>query len=224
MRKFTTADRLNQIIRERNIKQVDVLRACLPYCEKYNIQLKKNDLSQYVSGRIEPKQDKLSVLAMGLNVNEVWLMGYDVPPGRNALERLQRRIASNNISLQYDTDAEEMLNMYIQLDSTDQAEIRGEMKQMLKAEKYSVGKKATALHPKETIPAAKEPQEPEHDSFMRRGDTLTDHGRIKLKDAKIAAYGGYENPVATGEDLEKLKQIRRLLQEVIDEQHNQPGE
>ncbi len=222
MRKFTTADRLNQIISEQNIKQVDVLRACLPYCEKYNIQLKKNDLSQYVSGRIEPKQDKLSILAMGLNVNEVWLMGYDVPPGRNVLERL-RGVASNNISLQYDTDVEEVSNMYIQLDSIDQAEIRGEMKQMLKAEKYSVGNKATALHPKEAIPAVKEPQEPEYDSFMKRVDTLTNHDRIKLKDAKIAAYGGYENPVATGEDLEKLKQIRRLLQEVIDEQHNQSG-
>lgn len=79
-------------------------------------------------------------------------------------------------------------------------------------------------HPKEAVPTAKEPQEPEYDSFMKRVDTLTDHGRIKLKDAKIAAYGGYENPVATGEDLEKLKQIRRLLQEVIDEQHNQSGE
>ncbi len=80
------------------------------------------------------------------------------------------------------------------------------------------------VHPEEPIPSAKEPRESEYDSFMKRVDTLTDHGRIKLKDAKIAAYGGYENPVAAGEDLEKLKQIRRLLQEVIDEQHNQPGE
>lgn len=80
------------------------------------------------------------------------------------------------------------------------------------------------VHPEEPIPAAKEPREPEYDDFMKRVDTLTDHGRIKLKDAKIAAYGGYENPVATGEDFEKLKQIRRLLQEVIDEQHNHPGE
>ena len=46
MKKFTTADRLKQIMGERGLKQVDILEACKPYCEKYHVQLKKNDLSQ----------------------------------------------------------------------------------------------------------------------------------------------------------------------------------
>lgn len=82
MKDFTTADRLKQIMAERGIKQVDILEACQPFCEKYGVQLKKNDLSQYVSGKVEPKQDKLSILGMALKVNEVWLMGYNVPAGR----------------------------------------------------------------------------------------------------------------------------------------------
>lgn len=86
MKELTTADRLKQIMSERGLKQVDILEACKPYCERYGVQLKKNDLSQYVSGKVEPKQDKLSILGMALNVNEVWLMGYNVPAGRKELE------------------------------------------------------------------------------------------------------------------------------------------
>lgn len=83
--KKTTADRLNEILDERKMKQVDILNLCQPICEKYNIKLNKNDLSQYISGKVVPKQDKLSVLAFALNVNEVWLMGYDVPKEKNGL-------------------------------------------------------------------------------------------------------------------------------------------
>lgn len=36
-------------------------------------------LSQYLNGRMEPKQDKLSTLAEALKVQETWLLGYDVP-------------------------------------------------------------------------------------------------------------------------------------------------
>ena len=64
---------------ERGLKQVDILEACKPYCEKYGVKLAKNDLSQYISGKVQPGQDKLSILGLALNVNEVWLMGYNVP-------------------------------------------------------------------------------------------------------------------------------------------------
>ena len=83
MLKLKTSDRLKQLIKERNLKQVDILDACKPYCKKYGIKLEKNDLSQYVSGKVIPKQNKLSILGMALNVNEAWLMGYDVPKERD---------------------------------------------------------------------------------------------------------------------------------------------
>ena len=77
--KETTGKRLRTIMEERNLKQVDILRMCEPYCEKYGVKLAKNDLSQYISDKVQPKQDKLSILGMALGVSEAWLMGYDVP-------------------------------------------------------------------------------------------------------------------------------------------------
>lgn len=44
----------------------------------------------------------------------------------------------DEIEYRYGTSAREALDLYIQLDSHDQGEIRGEMKQMLKHEKYSL--------------------------------------------------------------------------------------
>lgn len=79
MRKYTTAQRLHQIMQEQNLKQVDILSKAKPFCEQYNVKLGRNDLSQYCSGKVEPKQDKLVVLSNALNVTETWLMGFDVP-------------------------------------------------------------------------------------------------------------------------------------------------
>ena len=39
----------------------------------------KSSLSLYLSGAYEPKQDRIYDMARVLNVNEAWLMGYDVP-------------------------------------------------------------------------------------------------------------------------------------------------
>lgn len=72
----TTADRLREIMDSRSLKQIDILELCAPICEREGIQLRKNDISQYVSGKVAPRRDKLSVLAEALGVSEVWLMGY----------------------------------------------------------------------------------------------------------------------------------------------------
>ena len=78
MKRYTTSERLQQIMRSRNLKQVDVLRLCEPFCRKFGVKIGRNDMSQYVSGKVAPGQDKLSVLSMALGVSEVWLMGYDI--------------------------------------------------------------------------------------------------------------------------------------------------
>lgn len=83
MGKVTTAERLRYVIDTTGLKQVEILEKCKPLCEKYNVRLAKNDLSQYVSGKTEPKQDKLSILGLALDVSEAWLAGYDVPMRRN---------------------------------------------------------------------------------------------------------------------------------------------
>lgn len=84
MKNSNTSVRLKEIMRSRSLRQVDILQAAKPFCEKYNVKLARNDLSQYVSGKVEPGQEKLTILGLALNVNEAWLMGYDVPMEREA--------------------------------------------------------------------------------------------------------------------------------------------
>jgi phage repressor protein C with HTH and peptisase S24 domain len=74
----TTSNRLKQIMSDRNLRQVDILNMVSPFAKELNIRFAKNDLSQYVSGKVEPSQEKLTVLSRALNVSEPWLMGYDV--------------------------------------------------------------------------------------------------------------------------------------------------
>lgn len=83
MNKVNTSERLKYIMKEKNLRQVDILNLSLPFCNKYNVKMNKSDISQYVSGKVEPSQEKLVVLGMALNVNESWLMGFDVPMERN---------------------------------------------------------------------------------------------------------------------------------------------
>ena len=80
--RVTTTDRLRQIMAERGLKQVDILRLCQPYIRRYGIRLGRNDLSQYLSGKCEPGQRKLFLLGQALRVNEAWLMGFDVDRAR----------------------------------------------------------------------------------------------------------------------------------------------
>lgn len=68
--KVTCAQRLKEALNLRNMKQVDL-------CGKTGIG--KSAMSQYVNGNVEPKQDRIELIAKALNVTEAWLMGYDVP-------------------------------------------------------------------------------------------------------------------------------------------------
>jgi transcriptional regulator with XRE-family HTH domain len=62
--------RLARALAIRGMKQSEL-------CEKTKIP--KSAISQYLSGSFEPKQDRLHVIAQALNVDPVWLMGFDVP-------------------------------------------------------------------------------------------------------------------------------------------------
>ena len=79
----STSERLKEYQRLTGDKQADILRKCEPYCKKYNTKLGSNALSQYFTGKVLPKQDKLFILGNALNVSEAWLMGFDVPMSRD---------------------------------------------------------------------------------------------------------------------------------------------
>lgn len=70
----TFQNRLKKAMKMKNIKQVDLV-------EKTGLD--KTLINKYLSGITNARQQKLTKLADALNVNEVWLMGYDVPMQRD---------------------------------------------------------------------------------------------------------------------------------------------
>lgn len=105
MQVSNTAERLKSIMRERGLKQVDVLKLAEPFCEKYHVKLGKSDLSQYTRGLVSPGSSKLTVLGLALNVNEAWLMGLDVPRERDDTEPSEREVlAEGGMRLLLDAD------------------------------------------------------------------------------------------------------------------------
>lgn len=108
MEKKTTADRLAELMQADNLRQVDIVERCRPLCERYGLKMNRSDISQYLSGRAEPKQNKIYIMAKALNVSEGWLMGFDVPK-----ERRPEPEAPRVLSLDGLTDSEiKELEMY----------------------------------------------------------------------------------------------------------------
>lgn len=69
------ATRIAKALSIRGMRQADL-------CEKTKIP--KSAISQYISGAFEPKQDRIYLISQALNVDPVWLMGYDVPMEKKA--------------------------------------------------------------------------------------------------------------------------------------------
>lgn len=67
--KKTFAERMREGMRIRKMKQVDLV-------EKTGIT--KSAISQYYRGKHEPRQDGIYLIAKALDVDEAWLMGYDI--------------------------------------------------------------------------------------------------------------------------------------------------
>lgn len=65
--------RLKKAMELNNMKQVDLV-------EKTGLD--KTLINKYLAGISNARQKNLTILADVLNVNEVWLMGYDVPMER----------------------------------------------------------------------------------------------------------------------------------------------
>lgn len=87
MRKFTTGQRLKELMNIQGLRQVDILNKTLPYQKSLGIIMSKSHLSNYVNDRSSPDNDKMRLLAKSLNVSEPWLMGYDVDEFEESIQR-----------------------------------------------------------------------------------------------------------------------------------------
>lgn len=70
----TLSSRLKFAMDKINISQSELVR---------RTGINKGALSSYLNDRYQPKQKAIYQLAKALNVNEAWLMGYDVPMERD---------------------------------------------------------------------------------------------------------------------------------------------
>lgn len=135
MDRQTTAQRLRDIMEQRQLKQTDIIRMAEPYCAKYRIKLGKSDMSQFVSGKVEPGQWKLSILAMALNVSEAWLMGLDVP-----MERDQEDASfGEDAPVQQDERTSEVIRLFGALDPERQETLLHVLRGLLADQKASRG-------------------------------------------------------------------------------------
>lgn len=61
-------ERLNSILQKRNLSQADLSKMT---------GIRSSSISDWLNGKYEPKQDKISIIAEALNISPVWLIGYD---------------------------------------------------------------------------------------------------------------------------------------------------
>lgn len=111
----TFQNRLQKAMNIRNMKQVDLV-------EKTGLD--KTLLSKYLSGISNARQDKLTVLAEALQVNEIWLMGYDIPmesiPIKN-IEKIKIPVLGT-VKAGYDYLAQENIVGYESIDNVSDPE------------------------------------------------------------------------------------------------------
>ena len=90
------AKRIRKALTIRNMKQAEL-------CRKTKIAT--SAMSEYLSGLYEPKQDKIYIMAEALDVDPVWLMGFDVP-----MEKEHKKISPDELAL---TEGErDMLSLF----------------------------------------------------------------------------------------------------------------
>lgn len=90
----TFANRLNYALTIRNLKPADLSKIT---------GISEPKISCWRSGKYEAKQDGVKILADALNINPVWLMGYDIPMEKqsnvleNKLLKLDKYMEENNL-------------------------------------------------------------------------------------------------------------------------------
>jgi transcriptional regulator with XRE-family HTH domain len=78
-------NRIREALSIRNMRQVDLV-------EKTGLD--KGAVNHYVNNKYQPKQQALLSIAKALDVNEIWLAGYDVPMERNVVDKNSSEVAA----------------------------------------------------------------------------------------------------------------------------------
>ena len=140
MNRENTAIRLKTIMNIRGLRQVDILNLTIPYCKKYDVKMNKSDISQYCSGKTEPNQEKLFILGNALNVNEAWLMGFDVPMER--VSNKKEATAPDPLP----SDQQQLNDIYSRLDRPNKKKVLTYSKNLLSTQQMEEALVPNAAH------------------------------------------------------------------------------
>ena len=113
MEKKEIKDRLREAMALRGLRAVDLV-------EKTDIP--KGAISYYLAGRSQPKADRIYLLAQALDVNEAWLIGYDVPMHRSDAQKKNDSLAKLIVRLRTDSNFYETVAA---LDRLNETQYRG---------------------------------------------------------------------------------------------------
>ena len=116
MNKVDIKERIKQGLEIREITQTQL-------ATKANID--KGQLSSYISGKYKPRQNNIDALAKALNVNEAWLMGFDVP-----MERVSGKTESKQ-EPSYSSQCKESIEVCEQLSAHNQRKVLTYSKNLL---------------------------------------------------------------------------------------------
>lgn len=113
MERTELKDRLREAMERRGMRAVDLVEST---------GIPKGTISYYLSGKTEPKADRLYILAQVLNVSEAWLLGYNVPAERSPESKRNDQLAKLIVKLRTDTD---FFNMVATLAELPENKYRG---------------------------------------------------------------------------------------------------
>ena len=89
MERVAISHRIKEGLEIRNMKQIDLSRLT---------GISRSMITEYLKGKYEPRQDNIYLIAKALDVNEAWLMGFDVKKDRNDTS-INKNIFVSNLNM-----------------------------------------------------------------------------------------------------------------------------
>ena len=146
MNKVDIKERIKQGLEIREITQSQL-------ATRANID--KGQLSSYISGKYKPRQNNIDALAVALNVNEAWLMGFDVP-----MERVLNKVGTDQ-SVSKSAECREILEVCEQLSPHNQRKVLTYSKNLLSTQQME--EDLLAAHVRTDVEATPEGQKQDID-------------------------------------------------------------
>lgn len=129
MKNAETKDRIKKALEVREMRQSELV-------EKTGID--KGQMSSYLAGRYKPKQKNLSLIAEALNVDEAWLMGYDVPMERSSDLGFTTSVSYDATNwMKHTANEQELLNHFSKLNLKGEEEAIKRVKELIYVPDYT---------------------------------------------------------------------------------------